>query len=104
MNDPGLQWFSLDWFSLSTLRAFTWQLPQVLYMSTAVLLLFNVRWLLRYRFNQKLPNATVKRAHRSSATNVIRLLPDILMMHVLARLHLALARPQRTNEKVEQWT
>ena len=104
MNDPGLQWFSLDWFSLSTLRAFTWQWPQVLYLIPAVLLLFIVRWLLRYRFNQKLPIATVKRDLRSSATNVIRLLPDLLLMLVLALLLLALARPQRTNEMVEQWT
>jgi Ca-activated chloride channel family protein len=40
----------------------------------------------------------------SSASNLIRLLPEILLMLVLTLLLLALARPQSTNEKVEQWT
>jgi Ca-activated chloride channel family protein len=104
MNDTSLQWLSLDWFTPATLRAFTWQWPEFLYLIPAVVVLFIVRWLLRRRFNQKLPIATVKRDLRSSAANLLRLVPEILLMLVLALLLVALARPQRTNEMVEQWT
>src|SRR5690606_19017851 len=104
MNDTSLQWLSLDWFTPSTLRAFTWQWPEFLYLIPAVVLLFFVRWLIRRRFNQKLPVATVKRDLRPSAANIVRLLPEFLLMLVLALLLVALARPQRTNEMVAQWT
>ena len=104
MNESGIPWYSLDWFSLSTLRSFTWQWPEFLYLIPATLLIFAVRWVLRYRFDQKLPVAIMQRELRSSLTNLVRLLPELVLMLVLALLIAALARPQKTNEKVEQWT
>jgi Ca-activated chloride channel family protein len=104
MNESGIPWYSLDWFSLSTLRSFTWQWPEFLYLIPATLLIFTVRWVLRYRFDQKLPVAIMQRELRSSLTNLVRLLPELVLLLVLALLITALARPQKTNEKVEQWT
>lgn len=99
-----LSWYSLEWFYPSQLKAFTWENSWYLYFLIAVPILFILRWLLRYNFNQKLPVALAQRDVRSSATNVIRLIPDIVMILVLSLLIVALARPQKTNEKVEQWT
>ncbi len=41
---------------------------------------------------------------KSSAITWLRLIPELLISLVLCLLLIALARPQRTNEKVEQWT
>lgn len=97
-------WYSLDWFTPSTLHSFTWENPLFLYLIIAVPILFIVRWLLRYRFNQKLPIAITQKDLHVSPINLIRLLPEILLMLVLALILMGLARPQKTNEKVEQWT
>ena len=97
-------WYSFEWLTLPTLRAFTWENPWILYALIAIPLLFILRWLLRYRFNQKLPVAVTQKDLRVSPLTLIRLLPELILMFVLAFICLALARPQKTNEKVEQWT
>jgi Ca-activated chloride channel family protein len=66
--------------------------------------LFTGRWILRYYFNQKLPVAVSQKDLHSSPLNLLRLIPEILLMLVLMLVLTALARPQKTNEKVEQWT
>jgi len=96
--------FSFDWFTRSTLNSYTWGNPIFLYLIAAVPLLFLVRWLIRYKFNQKLPVAVTSKDLHVSPLTLIRLLPEFLLMAVLALILMALARPQKTNEKVEQWT
>jgi Ca-activated chloride channel family protein len=103
-NDLITPWYSPDWYSLSTLQSFTWEQPFFLWALLAVPILFVVRWLLRYYLTQKLPVAVSSRDLKSSAANLIRFLPEALLMVVLMLLLTALARPQKTNEKVEQWT
>lgn len=97
-------WYSLEWFSPTVLRGFTWENPLFLYGILGVPLLFIIRWLSRYYFNQKLPVALVKSDLKSSPLNLFRFLPEIILSLVLILIIVALARPQRTNEKVEQWT
>ncbi|MBX2945857.1 MAG: VWA domain-containing protein [Cyclobacteriaceae bacterium] len=97
-------WYSLEWFNPSTLQSFTWERPEFLYGIIALPVLFLIRWLWRYKFNQKLPVALTQRDLKTSPINLVRLLPDVLMMLVLTLLFTSLARPQKTNEKVEQWT
>ncbi|MCX8492562.1 MAG: VWA domain-containing protein, partial [Cyclobacteriaceae bacterium] len=97
-------WYSLEWFTPSVLRGFTWEKPLFLYVMFAIPLLFILRWLSRYYLNQKLPVALVKSDLKSSPLNLIRFFPEIVLSLVIALLLTALARPQRTNEKVEQWT
>lgn len=97
-------WYTLEWFMPSTLKAFSWEYPIFFYLLLAVPLLFVVRWLLRYYFNQKLPVAVSQKDLTTSPLNLIRLLPELLLMLALMLIVTALARPQKTNEKVEQWT
>lgn len=104
MNDSTYPWYSLDWFMPGTLSSFTWEQPALLYLIIAIPVLFLVRWLWRYRFNQKLPVALTQKEIKSSPITVVRFIPDILLMFVLALMLVALARPQRTNEKVNQYT
>lgn len=97
-------WLSLDWFTPAMLQSFTWERPFFLYALLAIPFIFLLRWLWRFRFNQKLPVALSQKDLRTSALNLVRLIPEVILMLVLALLLTALARPQKTNEKVEQWT
>ncbi|MCE2895602.1 MAG: VWA domain-containing protein [Flammeovirgaceae bacterium] len=97
-------WYSLEWFTPSVLKGFTWENQLFLYGLLAIPFIFILRWLSRYYLNQKLPVALVKSDLKSSPLNLIRFFPELVLSIVIALLLIALARPQRTNEKVEQWT
>ncbi len=97
-------WYSLEWFSLSTLNSFTWENEVFLYVLIAVPLIFILRWFWRYKFNQKLPVAVTQKDLHVSPLTLVRMIPELLLVLVLSFVCLALARPQKTNEKVDQWT
>lgn len=97
-------WYSIDWFMPDTLTSFTWERPFFLYLIPGLLLLFLIRWLWRFRFNQKLPVAVTHKELKSSVLTLVRFVPDVLLILVMALILTSLARPQKTNEKVEQWT
>ena len=103
-NDLITPWYSLSWFDPTILRSYSWEQPVFLWLILIVPLLFIARWAIRYYFSQKLPVALSARDLKSSPTNLIRLLPELLLMLVCILLLAALARPQKTNEKVEQYT
>jgi Ca-activated chloride channel family protein len=97
-------WYSLQWFYPATLRGFTWEQTIFLYTLFIVPFLFIIRWVFRHYFNQKLPVALVKSDLKNSPLTWIRILPELILSCVLVLILIALARPQKTNEKVEQWT
>ncbi|MEO0554600.1 MAG: VWA domain-containing protein [Bacteroidota bacterium] len=99
-----LPWYSIDWFYLSTLKNFTWENRLALFALVLIPLCILVRWTLRYFLNQKLPIALTRSQLRSNPTNSVRMAPDFLMALVFSLMIVAIARPQKTNEKVEQWT
>jgi Ca-activated chloride channel homolog len=104
MDSELTPWYSLSWFDPSNLTSFSWEQSIFLWVILLVPLIFVVRWSVRYYFNQKLPVAVATRDLKSSAANLLRLIPEILLMLVCSLLLTALARPQKTNEKVEQFT
>lgn len=75
-----------------------------LWLLLLVPLLFVARWAIRHYLSQKLPVAVSSRDLKSAPANLIRLIPEILLMFVCMLLLTAMARPQKTNEKVEQYT
>ena len=99
-----LNTWSLEWFRPSTLGGFTWTNSLFLYLIALVPLLLSARWAWRYFFNQKLPVAFARQEAQGSPLTLIRLLPELLLGLIAVLILLALARPQRSNEKVEQWT
>jgi Ca-activated chloride channel homolog len=103
-NEFEQPWYHLDWFAPSTLSAHEWVNKPLLYVALAMPLIFLLLWLIRQRRNQKLPVAVVKRDLRNSSLSVLRFVPDVLLMLTMALIVVALARPQRSNEKSEQWT
>ena len=103
-NELDTPWYSLSWFEPTVLRSFSWEQPAFLWAVLLVPLFFVLRWVVRYYLNQKLPVAVASRDLRTSAANAVRFVPEILLMLILILLLTALARPQKTNEKVEQYT
>jgi Ca-activated chloride channel family protein len=63
-----------------------------------------VRWIVRRKFSQKLPVSIPKENIKWNPITLLRFIPNILLALIFALLIIALARPQRVNEKVEQWT
>ena len=97
-------WYSISWFEPATFSGYTWENPLFLYGLFLLPLLFIIRWLVRYFFNQKLPVALVKSELRETPLTLLRFLPEFILAAMMALVLVALARPQKTNEKVEQWT
>jgi Ca-activated chloride channel homolog len=97
-------WYSPEWFSISMFQSFTWETDWFLYIALASPLILVIRWIIRQHSNQKLPVAVTQKELKTSPLNVIRFLPDLFLMLALALIFIALARPQRSNEKLEQWT
>lgn len=103
-NELITPWYSVSWFDPSVLGSFSWEQPVFLWAILLVPLIFVLRWAVRYYFNQKLPVAVSTRDLKNSAANLVRLVPELLLILVLMLLLTAMARPQKTNEKVEQYT
>jgi Ca-activated chloride channel homolog len=104
MDEYSDSWLSLNWFSPATFSGYTWENSYFLYGLFFIPVLFAIRWLSRYFVNQKLPVALVKSDLRTTPLTLIRFFPEIILALVAALILIALARPQKTNEKVEQWT
>ncbi|MEN8248386.1 MAG: VWA domain-containing protein [Bacteroidota bacterium] len=97
-------WFSLNWFAIETLKGFEWQNRHLLFLLAAIPLLFFLKWLVQRTLGQKLDLALPKEDIKWTPSVLLRHLPSILLGITLAMIILALGRPQKTNEKVEQWT
>lgn len=97
-----LDWLSLEWFSLNTLRSFDWVFPLVLYALPVVPLLFLLKWLLTLNTRNKLNVAMFDGKLQWQWTSLLRFIPDALFILFMMLVLVALARPQRINEQVEQ--
>ncbi len=97
-------WFSLEWFSPTTFESFDFQYPVFLYLLVLIPLLFIIRWLVGIRSGQKLPIAFSKSTFSQGPTTWLRFVPYFFISLVFALVLIALARPQRTHEQVEQWS
>lgn len=97
-------WFSPEWFTPAAFKSFDWALSIFLWAIPLILLLFLIKWLIGTQIKQKLAVALPKQDIDRSWTSYLRVIPNLFKALALAMLLLALARPQRTNEQVEQWT
>ncbi|MCK5371192.1 MAG: VWA domain-containing protein, partial [Cyclobacteriaceae bacterium] len=98
------KWFSFSWFYPTTFQNFTWEYKFFLMFLLAIPVIYILRWLLNIRLKQKLTIALPERQIKSDLISILRFIPDILFAMMMALLIVALARPQTSNEKVEQWT
>lgn len=97
-------WYSTDWFSPGVLSNYSWENPTLLYLLLLIPFLYVLRWLIYSRSKQKLPIAISTKDIKWEPLTLLRFIPPLLLFVVLSLIVIALARPQKTNEKTEQWT
>lgn len=97
-------WFSSHWFTPSTFENFDWQNPLWLYLIPIVPVLLIVRWLIALQFRQNLPIALSKSNLKSDPISFLRFIPALFFLLSAMAVIVAMARPQTTNEQVEQWS
>ncbi len=95
------EWYSFSWFEADTLRSFIWGQRLFLFGIPLIPVLFLIRWLLFVRFRQKLPLSFAGRRMRWSLVSLLRFVPDLAVTFAIGMLLIALARPQRVNQRVE---
>ncbi|WP_114781300.1 VWA domain-containing protein [Botryobacter ruber] len=101
-TDDLLDWLNPEWFSYSTLASFDWVYPIVLYALPVVPLLFLVKGLLRLKSQNKLNMAMFEGSVQWQWTSLLRFLPDVTFILFIMLVLVALARPQRVYEQIEQ--
>ncbi|MCC2546701.1 VWA domain-containing protein [Hymenobacter sp. BT175] len=88
----------------ATLTSYSWEHPRLLLLIPLIPLLFGLRWLLASRRRVRLGVAFVPGQVRRDWTALLRFVPNLVLGLSLAFGVVALARPQRTDERVVQNT
>ena len=102
MNNYLEGWFSLKWFYPSQILSYEWGNEYILYLIIILPVFLITRKLIRKRnsFKVTIPDVDLKSYKYSS----LRFLPNILITICTLFLLIALARPQKSNEKIERWS
>lgn len=104
MERSNLDWISTRWFTPEQFASYDWENFWWLYGIAALPAVMLLRWLIIYKFRQRLPVALTEKDVRNDPMSVLRFIPPMLMFICLSLILVALARPQSTNEQVEQWS
>ena len=103
MNET-LPYLSWTWFSPETFRSYEWENLWALHLLWVVPLILLIRKFAKVINNPVLELSVPKMAPQKNPWTYLRLIPMLFFMLCLWFIVIALARPQRTNEKVEQFT
>ena len=93
---------AFDALRYASLSSYTWQLPRLLLLLPLLPLLFGLRALLARRGQARVLVARRPGPARPDYAAALRFLPDIVLLLSLALAIIALARPQRTDERLTQ--
>jgi Ca-activated chloride channel family protein len=96
--------FSFYWFSPETLKNFDWENLWALHLIWVLPLLFSLRKFIKFLKNPVLELSLPGSVSQSNPWTYLRLIPGIFFLLAMWMIVIALARPQRTNERVEQYT
>lgn len=99
-----MEWFSLRWFRPSVFQNFQWENSIILYGFIIIPILLLAWWLIDRMKKSSLTIALVESEIKWSPISLLRYIPYLMLLLVFSMLIIALARPQKSNEKVEQWT
>jgi Ca-activated chloride channel homolog len=96
--------FSFYWFSPETLKSFDWENLWALHLIWVLPLLFSLRKFIKFLKNPVLELSLPGSVSQSNPWTYLRLIPGLFFLLAMWMMVIALARPQRTNERVEQYT
>ncbi|UJP66387.1 vWA domain-containing protein [Mongoliitalea daihaiensis] len=96
--------FQTFWFMPDTFRGFEWENLWALHLLWAVPLLLLLRKFIKFLKNPVLELSLPGSVSQNNPWTYLRLIPGIFFLMGLWLIIVALARPQKTNERVEQYT
>ncbi|WP_339866242.1 VWA domain-containing protein [uncultured Algoriphagus sp.] len=104
MREQLSEFFSWSWFQPETFKTFEWENPILLNLIWIIPLFVLFRTFVKFLKNPVLELSLPKRVSRNNPWTYLRLIPAGFFYLFLILLVVALARPQRSNERVEQFT
>ena len=104
MRESLAEFFSWSWFLPETFRSYEWENPLLLNLLWMIPLLVLIRKFVKFLKKPVLELSLPKRITRANPWTYLRLIPTGFFFLFLIFLVIAVARPQRSNERVEQFT
>ncbi len=103
MNNNFLEnWMSLKWFSLNQLLSYEWANHEIIY----IISLLPIAYLITKYLNKKITYqvSIPKNKLINIRYSLMRFIPNLLFTISIVLIILSLARPQKSNEKVDRWS
>ncbi|MFC4873746.1 vWA domain-containing protein [Negadavirga shengliensis] len=97
-------YISWSWFTPDTFRSYEWENLWILHLLWLVPLILLIRKFIKILKKPALELSIPRMVPRKNPWTYLRLIPTFFFLLALWMVVVALARPQRTNEKVEQFT
>ena len=79
-----MDWFSTRWFTISQFESYDWESFDWIYGLFVIPFIFLIRWLIIYKFRQKLPIALTEKNLKNDPASVLRFLPAVFFSLALA--------------------
>ncbi|MBM3167879.1 MAG: VWA domain-containing protein [Bacteroidetes bacterium] len=98
------EFFSWSWFLPETFQSYEWENPLLLNLLWLIPVLILLRKFVKFLKRPVLELSLPKKATKGNPWTYLRLIPSSVFFLFLILLAVALARPQRSNERVEQYT
>lgn len=104
MQEQLAEFFSWSWFLPETFKSYEWENLWILNLLWIIPALMLFRKFVKFLKNPVLELSLPKRIAKNNPWTYLRLIPTGLFFLSLVMIVIALARPQRSNERVEQFT
>jgi len=104
MREQLAEFFSWSWFLPETFKTYEWENPLILNLVWIILLFILIRKFVKFLKNPVLELSLPKKISRNNPWTYLRLIPTGFFFITLILIVIALGRPQRSNERVEQYT
>ncbi len=104
MRESLVEFFSWSWFLPETFQSYDWENPLLLNLLWLIPLLVLIRKFIKFLKKPVLELSLPKSVAKANPWTYLRLIPTSFFFLFLIFVVLALARPQRSNERVEQYT
>ena len=104
MRESLVEFFSWSWFLPETFQSYEWENPLLLNLLWLIPLLVLIRKFIKFLKKPVLELSLPKSVAKANPWTYLRLIPTGFFFLFLIFVVLALARPQRSNERVEQYT
>lgn len=104
MKEQLTEFFNLSWFLPETFQTYDWENLWILNLVWIIPLFMLVRKFVKFLKNPVLELSLPKKIGENNPWTYLRLIPTSFFLITLILIVVALGRPQRSNERVEQYT